>query len=430
MVAPCGARERKMLSPPRPSRKPNSGRSKSVTQSQRTLYYECFSGISGDMHLGAMIDLGVPLQHLRAELGKLELAGEFELVAEADTKMGIQGTKATVVLKPDAPRPHRHLSTIRDIIRRTELSPNVQDRAVGTFTALAEAEAAVHGIDIEQVHFHEVGATDAIVDILGAAIGLDWLGVTDIHAAPVEVGSGMVRCAHGLMPVPAPATARLLIGAPCTYGRVDGEATTPTGAAILKHAVSSFSWPRGFVAERIGYGLGQKDFAVPNVLRASLGTAASPDQARALEEESNILIECNIDDMSAEAFAPLMDALFSAGARDVFLTPIVMKKSRPGTKVSVLVDDACLDPVTERLFAASTTIGMRQHRVQKRMLPRQERVVATSLGDVRVKMAHLPDGRMRWKSEHDDIAALAEKTGNDYLTVKLRVDHDIDKAIG
>lgn len=389
-----------------------------------TLYYECFSGISGDMHLGALIDLGVPLAHLRAELDKLELRGEFELVAEPDTKMGITGTKATVRLKPDIPRPHRHLSTIREIIDRASLSPTVTDRAVGTFTALAEAEAAVHGIGIEEVHFHEVGATDAIVDIVGSAIGLDWLDVAQICAAPVELGSGMVRCAHGLMPVPAPATARLLTGVPCTYGRVDGEATTPTGAAILKHSVTKFAPPSGFVPERVGYGLGQKDFAVPNVLRATLGTSST-----ALEQESNILVECNIDDMSAEAFAPLVDTLFAAGARDVYLTPIVMKKSRPGTKVSVLVDDACLDAVTRRMFRASTTIGVRQHRVEKRMLPRQERRIATSLGEVRVKVATLPDGSSRWKSEHDDIAALAASSGEEYLSLKARIDREIAEAL-
>ena len=389
-----------------------------------TLYYECFSGISGDMHLGALIDLGVPLEHLRAELGKLELAGEFELVANTDTKMGITGTKATVRLQPDIPRPHRHLSTIRDIIGRAGFSAAVTDRAVGTFTALAKAEAAVHGIGVEEVHFHEVGATDAIVDIVGGAIGLAWLDVAQIRAAPVELGSGMVRCAHGLMPVPAPATARLLTGVPCTYGRVDGEATTPTGAAILKHSVTEFTPPTGFVPERIGYGLGQKDFAVPNVLRATLGSVAS-----AFEQESNILVECNIDDMSAEAFAPLVDTLFAAGARDVYLTPIVMKKSRPGTKVSVLVDDACLDAVTERMFHASTTIGVRQHRVDKRMLPRQERRIATSLGEVRVKVATLPDGSSRWKSEHDDIAALAAEAGDEYLAVKARIDREIAEAM-
>lgn len=390
----------------------------------RTLYYECFSGISGDMNLGALIDLGVPLDYLRAELARLELAGEFRLAAAPDRKMGITGTRATVELEPDIPRPHRHLADIRGIIDRAGFAPQVAGRAIGTFTALAEAEAAVHGIGIDEVHFHEVGATDAIVDIVGAALGAAWLDVDDVRAGAVEVGGGMVRCAHGPMPVPAPATARLLLGAPCTYGRVDGEATTPTGAAILKHSVSEYAPPPAFVPERVGYGIGQKDFAVPNVLRITLGRASAGASA-GLEEETNVLIECNIDDMSPEAFTPLVDALFAAGARDVYLTPIVMKKSRPGTKLSALVDDAALDAVTERLFNASTTIGLRQHSVVKRMLPRRERTVATSLGDVRVKVVALPDGRTRWKSEHDDIAALAAGRGEDYLAVKARVDREI-----
>ena len=391
---------------------------------RRALYYECFAGISGDMHLGALMDVGVPLAHLKAELGKLELAHEFELVAEPGRKMGITGTLATVRLKEGVPKPHRGLSTIKGILERAGFAPGATARAVAMFETIAVAEAKIHGTSVEAIHFHEVGATDSIADVAGAAIGLDYLNVDAVHCSPVELGSGMVRCAHGLMPVPAPATAEILKGAPCRYDGVEGEATTPTGAAILRCAVDAFEPPPGFVPETVGYGVGQKDFRRPNVLRVTLGEA----QTR-IEAETNIEVECNIDDMPAEAFQPLMDALLAAGARDVFLTPIVMKKARPGTKVSVLVDEQRLDGVLSELFDASTTIGVRLREVAKRMLPREERTVDTTLGPVRVKIVTLPSGARRWKSEHDDVAGIAARTGSGYLAAKAAVDRDVARAL-
>lgn len=391
---------------------------------ERALFYECFAGISGDMHLGALVDVGVPAEHLQAQLAKLELAGEFELQLAPASKMGIGGTRANVQLAADAERPARHLATIADIIRRAGYSPSVRDNAIGMFETIAVAEAKIHGKRIDEVHFHEVGATDSIVDIVGAAIGIDYLNATAIYCSPLEVGSGMVRCEHGLFPVPAPATAEILTDVACQYGGVDGEATTPTGAAILKHFVTAFEPPRGFVAKTIGYGVGHKDFARPNVLRLTVGEVAAQ-----LETETNTVVECNIDDMPAEAFEPLMAALFAKGARDVFLTPILMKKARPATKVSVLVDDRHRDAVINELFAASTTIGVRLHEVVKRMLPRSERSVRTSLGDVQVKVVTLPNGSQRWKSEHDDIAAIAARDGVDYLTVKATVDQEVERAL-
>ena len=390
----------------------------------RALFYECFAGISGDMHLGALVDVGVPAEHLQAQLAKLELAGEFELRLAPGSKMGIGGTKASVQLAADAERPARHLATIADIIRRAGYSPSVRDSAIGMFETIAVAEAKIHGKRVDEVHFHEVGATDSIVDIVGAAIGIDYLNAPSIYCSPLEVGSGMVRCEHGLFPVPAPATAEILTDVACQYGGVEGEATTPTGAAILKHFVTAFEPPQGFVAKTIGYGVGHKDFARPNVLRLTVGEVAAR-----LETETNMVVECNIDDMPAEAFEPLMTALFAKGARDVFLTPILMKKARPATKVSALVDSRCKDAVINELFAASTTIGVRLHEVAKRMLPRSERRVRTSLGDVQVKVVTLPNGGQRWKSEHDDIAAIAARDGTDYLTVKATVDQEVERAL-
>ena len=394
----------------------------------RALFYECFAGISGDMHLGALVDIGVPAEHLQRQLAKLELAEEFELRLSRAGKMGITGTRADVRLAEDAKRPARNLAAIAGIIDRAGYSAPVHAAALAMFKAIAVAEAKIHGKSIDEVHFHEVGATDSIVDIVGAAIGIHYLNATAIYCSPLEVGSGMVRCQHGLFPVPAPATAEILKGVPCQYGGVDGEATTPTGAAILKHFVTAFEAPRDFTAKTVGYGVGHKDFARPNVLRLSLGEIAAT-QPTQLEAETNTLVECNIDDMPGEAFEPLMAALFAKGAKDVFLTPIAMKKARPATKVSVLVDGERLDAVIGELFAASTTIGVRLHEVAKRMLPRRERTVRTSLGDVAVKIVDLPNGSQRWKSAHDDVAAIAADRGADYLTVKAKVDQEIERAL-
>ena len=390
----------------------------------RALLYECFAGIAGDMHLGALVDVGVPASYLREQLAKLELAREFELRFDAGSKMGITGTRATVALHDGVQRPHRHLADIQGILERACLPDGAYTRALAMFRAIAEVEAKIHGTTVDRIHFHEVGATDSIVDVAGAALGLDYLAADVVYCSAVEVGSGMVRCAHGLMPVPAPATAALLAGVACRHGGVNGEATTPTGAAILKCTVDRFEPPRSFKAERIGYGVGHKDFEIPNVLRLSVGEIDA-----SFETETNLEVQCNIDDMTPEAFQPLMDALFAAGARDVFLTPVVMKKARPGTRVSVLVDEQRLDDVLAALFAGSTTIGVRVHQVTKHMLPRQEERISTKLGVVRVKVATLPDGGERWKSEHDDVVAIASEHGLDYLTAKAIVDREVVRIL-
>ena len=376
------------------------------------------------MHMGAMVDIGVPVDYLRSQLAKLSLKSEFELEVDAAAKMGIRGSRATVVLRKDRPKPHRRLAQIVEIIELAGYSRAIEERAVAMFQTLGEAEADVHGIDVEEVHFHEVGATDAIVDIVSAALGLEYLGVDEVLSRAVEVGGGTTLCEHGRMPVPAPATALLLQGVPCRYGGVDGEATTPTGATILRCAVDAFGEPRDFVAERIGYGIGQKDFDLPNVLRVVLGTAGA-DKAYGYDVETNIEIECNIDDMRPEAFQPLIEGLFAIGARDVMVTPTLMKKSRPGHAVSVLAPPDRLEAVVQRLTADSTTIGVRFHDVQKWMLPRRTATVETTFGKIRVKVAELPGGRKRWKSEHDDILALARARGDSYLMLKDAVDREI-----
>lgn len=405
---------------------PENGQNAAMTDN--VLVYDCFSGISGDMHIGAMLDIGVPEPYLRGELERLEMADEFELIVERATKLGISGTLATIRLaKPS--HHHRHLHDIERIIDTAGFSPAVRDRAIAIFRHIAIAEAHVHGTSIDQVHFHEVGATDSIADIVAAAICLDYLKIDEAYCMTLELGGGMVRCEHGLMPVPAPATAEILKDVACRYGGVDQEATTPTGAAILKHAVERFEAPKDFQANRVGYGLGQKDFALPNVVRVMLGTKRAATEHGFYRQEQNLQIECNIDDMSPEAFQPLLDALFAGGARDVFLTPIIMKKSRPGTRLTLLCDSAQRDELLAIVFKQSTSIGVRTSLVEKFMLPRETRSVSTSLGNVDVKLVQLEDGVSRWKLEHDQVVAVADAARIDYLSARAKLEAEVAELL-
>lgn len=392
-----------------------------------TLIYDCFSGISGDMHIGAMLDLGVDARWLRTELNRLPMADEFSLEVCRDAKHGISGTRATVRLT-GSPGHHRHLADIEKIIRSAGYSERVTTLSESIFRHVAEAEARIHDKPIDKVHFHEVGATDSIVDIVAAALCFDALQVEHVFCKTLELGGGMVRCAHGVMPVPAPATAEILTGVPCRYDGIDQEATTPTGAAILREVVQTFAAPEGFEASVIGYGVGQKDFEIPNVLRVMLGTIA--DLPVGLETEINHEIHCNIDDMPAEAFQPLMEQLLDAGAKDVYLTPIIMKKGRPATKVSVLCPPALTDSLQRILLSASTTIGVRVAEVSKRMLPRELLSVETSAGGISVKVVTQPDGERRWKIEHDDVIRLARESGTDYLAMRRQLDEEVCALLG
>lgn len=382
------------------------------------LLYECFSGIAGDMNLGALIDVGVPEEHLRSELSRLNLDEEYELSVSRGIKQGISGTRAHVSCRPSDV--HRHFPEIRRMIESSDLSNAVATRSVRIFEDLADAEARVHNISRDEVHFHEVGAVDAIVDIVGASICLEYLNPDTVVCGPVELGSGMVKCEHGLMPVPAPATAELLLNRPTTRGRVDGEATTPTGAAILSATVDSFEIPNNLSVKQIGYGLGQKDFNVPNVLRVSLA-----DVDTELVYESNVEIECNIDDMTPEAIGPLFEQLLDEGALDVFVTPILMKKSRPAHRITILARQDQAKHLIDSVLRGTTTLGVRTHSVTKHMVPREFRSVQTRFGKVRVKIAILSQSDSKWKVEHEDLAKLAREHGLQYLKVKEQVDEDV-----
>ena len=402
----------------------------------KALYYQPSCGIAGDMHLAALVNLGVPQDYLVDMLRKLPIQDEFELTFESASKMGISGLQASVQITDQ--HDHRHHSTIVRMITEAALPEEVAARALAIFALIADAEGKIHDVPPEQVHFHEVGAMDSIIDIVGAAAAIEYIQPDIVICDSVEVGGGFVNCAHGRLPVPAPATQELLMGVPCQYGTVDGEATTPTGAAIIANAVNEFV-PKGtFTPDAIGYGVGRKDFAIPNVLRIALGDyqPVSAKQHSDLSQRFSDLetghyqVEANIDDMSAEAFGPLIDALFKAGAVEAFTQPVMMKKQRPAQCVTALCSDACLTAVTDTLLNTSTSIGLRIMPFAKRVLPRQQRTIATSLGSVSVKITTQPNGRERFKVEHDDILRLATEHQRDYLSVQQALNDEVARALG
>lgn len=375
----------------------------------KILYYDCFAGISGDMNLGAMIDLGVAPDYLIAELEKLNIEG-FHLEIQKDTRRGISGTKATVVIENPDNEKHRHLRHVEELINQSSLSSEVKAMSIKIFDLIAEAEAKVHNISKQSVHFHEVGALDSIADIVGAAICLDYLKVDKVMSAPIQLGGGMVKCAHGLMPVPAPATALIVQNVPVKSGLVQHEATTPTGAAILVATVDEFTEQINFQIHKTAYGIGQRDVSeVPNVLRVYLSENSNVTDNTRLEEAW--MVECNIDDMNPEWYDHLFRKLLEAGASDVFLTPIVMKKLRPANTLSVLCNSKIKSEIKAIIFRNSTTIGLREYAVTKTVLDRQEKKIDTELGKVAVKYSFFEGKEIRFKPESDELARLALQHG-------------------
>jgi pyridinium-3,5-bisthiocarboxylic acid mononucleotide nickel chelatase len=374
---------------------------------ERVLYYDCFAGISGDMNLGALVDAGVPPEHVIGELARLNLHG-YTLRFSRGTRNGIQGTRADVVLSQDRPHDHHHEHrSYADIVLLIEASPldaRVKKRALAIFAVLAAAEAKVHGRPLEDVRFHEVGAVDSIVDIVGTAICLEHLRPDSIECGTVELGSGFITCAHGRLPVPAPATAELLTGVPVRSGAAPFEMTTPTGAAVLKANVDCFGQAMDFIVKRVAYGIGHKDAEVPNLLRVFFG-----ERPAAGEESEAALLECNIDDMSPELYGHVSDLLFAAGAADVTFTPIVMKKTRPAVMLSVLCAVEAVQRLSDLLLLETSTFGIRRTSVRKTALVRETRAVLTSLGEVRVKTAFMNGKSVKKKLEYEDCRRIAEE---------------------
>lgn len=373
---------------------------------QRILYYDCFAGISGDMNLGALIHLGVDPEFLQAEFKKLKIEG-FSLEVKDDKRRGISGKKADIIINNPENEKHRHLHHIETLINNSDLPEKVKTTSLEIFNRVAVAEAKVHDIPIQKVHFHEVGALDSIADIVGAAICLDYLKVDKIMASPVQLGGGTVKCAHGIMPVPAPATAEILKNIPVRTGLVQYEATTPTGAAILAATVDEFSPVMNFDIQKVGYGLGYKDTEVPNVLRVFL--AEVEDAGQDIIQSEATLLECNMDDLSPENYEFAMELLFNAGASDVWIEPIIMKKSRPANKLCVLCQPADVGKMKNILFTHTSSIGLREIVLKKNALHREEQLVSTQYGDVRVKRSFYNGKTVNVKPEFEDCKKWAVK---------------------
>jgi uncharacterized protein (TIGR00299 family) protein len=346
----------------------------------RTLHFDCFSGISGDMTLAALIDLGVDADAIRRGLNSLGLP--IKLTYKRVRRCGIDGTH--VQIEAPVEDENRHLPEIEAIIDRGTLTLSQKDLAKRIFRRLGEAEAKVHGIPIEKVHFHEVGALDSIADIVGAAIGLDLLGVHHFSSRSVPTGVGTVKCAHGTMPIPAPATANLLAGAPLAPSTIKAELTTPTGAAILTSVVTEWVESPAMTIERIGYGAGTKDFPNdPNVLRVFLGSALRVPSSEF--EDTVWVLETNLDDVPAEIIGYCFERLLAAGALDVFTIPIQMKKNRPGVMLSVLAPESLVSTLEEILFRETATFGIRRYPARRSKMAREICQVPTPWGPVKAK---------------------------------------------
>ena len=369
----------------------------------KVVYFDCPSGASGDMILGALIDAGASLEALRAELGKLGLPG-FTLQAREVQRGAFRATKADVVLDTAIRHEHRQLRDILAILGASQLAPAVVAGAARIFTRLAQAEAQVHGTGVEEVHFHEVGAVDAIVDVAGAVIGLHLLGAEGVHVSALPLGGGFVEGAHGRMPVPGPGAAELLRGFPVVDTGVRSELVTPTGAAILTTlAVGSGRMPT-MIVDRIGYGAGTKDLpGTPNILRCFVGETA---EANAVETVAQV--ETTIDDMNPQLYEPLMDRLFEAGALDVFLTPVVMKRSRPGTVLTALCPRDKVPDLSRVLFEESSTIGVRWTEVSRTRLDREMITITTDYGPLPFKVSRLAGRIVTITPEFTDVVRLAQ----------------------
>ncbi len=378
----------------------------------RAIYLDCFAGISGNMLLGALLQAGLPESELRAAWKSLPLEN-YEIQISSVNKLGIQAAYVDVI--PGEGHHHRHLPDIFAIIDGAALSDKVKQQSKRVFTLLAEAEAKVHGTTVNHVHFHEVGAVDSIVDIVGVVFALDYLGVEQVYASKIHVGSGFVRCSHGLMPVPAPATAELLKTVPTYQGDVKQELATPTGAAILAAYGQGYgAMPEGFTTDVIGYGAGTYDLTIPNVLRLYLGRIAAPVKPAESSVTADFLwmVETNIDDSSPQVLAYVVERLLELGVHDAWLTPLVMKKSRAAVMLSVLTGEQLKEQVCALVLAETSSIGLRFYKVQRTIADRKMVTVTLASGCVPVKISSYQGKVMQVMPEYDDCQDIARQTGN------------------
>ena len=370
-------------------------------------YLDCFAGVAGDMWVGALLDQGpdsgLELRDLTAAVASLDLGG-VEVVQQKVLRQGVGGTRFQVRC-PAGDLSHRHLPEILEILARADLPDAVCARAQSVFTLLGEAEARVHDLPIEKVHFHEVGAVDTIVDVTCAVLGTHLLGIQKLYASAVAVGGGTVHCDHGEMPVPAPGALGNLFQIPVRMGEPRHECTTPTGAALLKVLVDEFEPDITWVPESTGYGAGSRDIdGHPNLLRITIGEMRDAATATTVTE-----VTCNLDTLTGEGLAYVLDGLLQRGAADAFATPVVMKKGRPGYQVTALVERHGQEAVVRFLLEESSTLGVRMHRVEREVLERWEEIVETDLGPVQCKVARLPSGQVVRRPEDDEVHRLVRE---------------------
>ena len=364
-------------------------------------YFDCFSGISGDMILGAFLDLGLPQKLLRQTLSQIPLP-ELRLLVKREERSHITGYSLQVQGKKGKPIARTYKS-IKQLIEKSKITPPIKENSLAVFKRLAQVEGKIHGMELEDVHFHEVGAVDSIVDIVGTAIGIDHFQPTKIFSSELPMGRGFVQCQHGRLPLPAPATLEILKGFPIRSIEVEGELVTPTGAAIVAALNSGIGSMPDMKVSQIGYGMGRKEFPDrPNLLRLVLGEAT-----RAYPVDQVVVLEANIDDMNPEFYDYLMDRLFEKGALDVSLSPLLMKKNRPGTLLRVIVQEQDTESLSEIILRESTTLGVRSYEVHRKKLPREVREVETKYGKVRVKGS----GEMRFQPEYEDCKRIALEKG-------------------
>ena len=380
------------------------------------LYFDIIGGISGDMTLASLLDLGVPKEIFLQELNKLNMDNEFEIEIDYKYENGIKGTKVNVITKEQ--HCHRNLIDVYDIIDNSRLNNNIKERAKEIFMIVAKAEAKVHGTTIDKIHFHEVGAIDSIVDIVGSCILLDLLNIDKVYSTSVPLGSGFIQCAHGVIPAAAPATVEILKNIPVKFNHVKGECTTPTGAAIIKTICDEFIDELDFNTKKIGYGVGHKKFEKPNILRVAL----------AQEDEHNEVvyeIVANIDDMSSEIYSYLFEKIMDEGALDVFTESIFMKKNRPAYKISILTKKKDLNKFIKLLLTETSTFGVRYKEYNRAKLDRKFIEVDTVYGKIKVKLGYYNNKLIKLKPEYEQCK-LISKT----LNIELReVYNEINKSI-
>ncbi len=402
----------------------------------KTLYFDCFAGASGNMILGGLVSLGVDHKVLIKEVQKLNIT-DFDVEFNEVNRAGINSFHAKTVYQEE--KTHRHLSDIRAIIENSELSDLVKIRAIEIFTNLARAEAKVHGIEIEKVHFHEVGAMDAIIDVVGACIGFEMLEIEKFVCSKIHVGSGFIDIAHGKYPVPPPAVAELLKDIPFYSTEIEGELITPTGAAIISTLCDEFGEISDFVSDNVGYGAGTREYdSFPNALRLMIGEVQSSEfgvQSLVSGERKNqlsnrlLVLETNLDDISAEILGFVMEKAFDIGALDCWFTPIQMKKNRPATMISILCNPSDKEKFAELLYTETSTLGVRIREIERECLKREILNIETEFGGVDVKVARYKGGIISAKPEYEDIRKTARESGLSYKKVERRVLRKIDEII-